>query len=1293
MGKLHRIGLMPKLRFCALVWLSAILVMPAIAQDNCDVYGVVKDQDSFKKMEGVNITVLKDGKEVESFPTSVNGKYELHLVLGSTYKLVYSKQGYISKNVVLDTKAIPEEDRAGGFQINLDMTLFQEIEGFDKKVTEQPIGKASFNPLKNDLEFDFEYTARVQREIEAELARLANAAGDKEKKLKQFNDLVAAGDRDMLAKKYEGAFKNFGEALKLFPEDKPVQAKLAEAQSLWDAEKNAAKLEEEYQRLLSEGQSNLDRKNYEAAKSKFTEASAKKPQERLPKDKIKEIDDLLKGLANRDAFNALVAEGDKKLTSKEYALAIEKYNEALKLLPAEQYPKDKIREAQAMLDALLASEQEKAEKEKRYKELIALADKNFTSSNFQEAKKQYNEALGIKSGEKHPTDRIAEIDRVLADLAAKEEANKNAAKLEEEYQRLLSEGQSNLDKKNYEAAKAKFTEASTKKPQERLPKDKIKEIDDILKGLANRDAFNALVAEGDKKLTSKEYALAIEKYNEALKLIPSEQYPKDKIREAQAILDANVASEQERAEKEKRYKELIALADKNFTSSNYQEAKKQYNEALGIKSGEKHPTDRIAEIDRVLADLAAKEEANKNSAKLEEEYQRLLSEGQSNLDKKNYEAAKAKFTEASNKKPQERLPKDKIKEIDDILKGLANRDAFNALVAEADKKFANKDYALSIEKYNEALKLFPSEQYPKDKIQEAKEMLDSMLTSEQEKAEREKRYKELVALADKNFIAANYQEAKKQYNDALGVKPGEKHPSERLTEIERILADLAAKEEAERMAALDNAEKEKLEREYNEKIQLANSLFDRKEYENARITYSEASEMKPLDKFPKSRIQRIDEILAEQEMAAKNAEEEEARKKMEEDRLAQDRARMDDDRRAEEDRLRKLEEERLQRERIAEEARRRKDDDERRRRSLNNTDTSTEDEVERYYREAKASEDAAKYNEIKNQKDREESFFAQETDQSSDRRNSNIDAASERKDNMEVIYRKGTELQWESSRGKAEEIERWESQDVERNENHGMKRLMSSEIANDIKARFQAISSKDSIRGEYLAEAERKKAESQSNQQEYESRGKTLAADNYNDVTIEKQKESVTAERGHLVWLDKKQASEDRKEQVNTDQIDAQLAANEGLANRYERKEREKDKLESIGNGKEDDARDKQKNVEEKKEREASFQDSKSRDSNLRRDASRFDRFSKDSGGQKDPEDYNLPEGAEDLQEGVNETSYELPGKTVIERTVKIGNKVDVYRKVVSKTGTFYFKNNKSITEVSWKRETLNLKD
>jgi hypothetical protein len=76
--------------------------------------------------------------------------------------------------------------------------------------------------------------------------------------------------------------------------------------------------------------------------------------------------------------------------------------------------------------------------------------------------------------------------------------------------------------------------------------------------------------------------------------------------------------------------------------------------------------------------------------------------------------------------------------------------------------------------------------------------------------------------------------------------------------------------------------------------------------------------------------------------------------------------------------------------------------------------------------------------------------------------------------------------------------------------------------------------------------------------------------------------------------------------------------------------------------------------------------------------------------GPKDPSLLNPKPGTESLAEGVTEKSYETsrPSQKVIERTVKVGAKVDTYQKVISKTGTYYFKNDISITEDQWTLDT-----
>jgi len=58
------------------------------------------------------------------------------------------------------------------------------------------------------------------------------------------------------------------------------------------------------------------------------------------------------------------------------------------------------------------------------------------------------------------------------------------------------------------------------------------------------------------------------------------------------------------------------------------------------------------------------------------------------------------------------------------------------------------------------------------------------------------------------------------------------------------------------------------------------------------------------------------------------------------------------------------------------------------------------------------------------------------------------------------------------------------------------------------------------------------------------------------------------------------------------------------------------------------------------------------------------------------------------LPYGVYENSYKIQNGIVIEHTIRDGDHVLHYRKVVMKTGTYYFKERYSITSTTWHRET-----
>ena len=82
-----------------------------------------------------------------------------------------------------------------------------------------------------------------------------------------------------------------------------------------------------------------------------------------------------------------------------------------------------------------------------------------------------------------------------------------------------------------------------------------------------------------------------------------------------------------------------------------------------------------------------------------------------------------------------------------------------------------------------------------------------------------------------------------------------------------------------------------------------------------------------------------------------------------------------------------------------------------------------------------------------------------------------------------------------------------------------------------------------------------------------------------------------------------------------------------------------------------------------------------------------------DAGSPPNPDDFRLQEEDADVPPGIQEQSYDIPNGLVIERTVRRGNQVRHFRKVVTKTGVYYFEDDRSITADRWQRETTVIPD
>jgi cytochrome c-type biogenesis protein CcmH/NrfG len=210
--------------------------------------------------------------------------------------------------------------------------------------------------------------------------------------------------------------------------------------------------------------------------------------------------------SNETNYNKFISQGDNLFNKQDYKNAKTAYQNASNIKPTEIYPKTKIAE----IDKLLAQSQEQA-KDEQYKAAVAKGDAAFAKQSFDEAKTAYNQALTIKPTEQYPKTKLAEIDKLIADKAAKEKAEAEAKAKEEQYKAAVAKGDAALAKQSFDEAKAAYNQALTIKPTETYPKTKLAEIDKLIADKAAKEK-----AEAEAKAKDEQYKAAVAKGDAAL---------------------------------------------------------------------------------------------------------------------------------------------------------------------------------------------------------------------------------------------------------------------------------------------------------------------------------------------------------------------------------------------------------------------------------------------------------------------------------------------------------------------------------------------------------------------------------------------------------------------------------------------------------------------------------------------------------------------------------------------------------------------------------------------------------
>lgn len=672
--------------------------------------------------------------------------------------------------------------------------------------------------------------------IEQLLNDLANNAATLAAREKAYKEAIAIADQKYTAKEYEASLAKYQEASGIKPTEQYPKDKIAELTALIAklngdlANKEA--IEKAYREAIALADNQFKQKDYINARSSYEKAKQVKPVETYPSTKIAEIDNLM--AANKsieEKYKGFIAVADKLFTEKQYESAKSNYQQALSIKPSESYPKQKIDEIDGILAQL--AQQRLKDLETNYQKVIAQADAAFNKKDYNLAKDSYKQALTFKPNETYPTQKITEIDRLLAEIATKKHA----------YDLAISRADNAFNESKFDAAKVDYQIALNLFPTEPYPQNRLNEIENKLLAQKNaadqqrarEKAYAQSISKGDSLFKLTKYPESKNSFNQALAIKTNEAYPKNRIAEID-----NIMAQQKMLDE--KYAGFISVADQQFISNKYDEARGNYLSASQLKQNETYPKQRIAEIDKLLADA---KNAQERQLQIDNQYTQIIAQADVQYNAQAWEQAKGLYQQASNLKSSEVYPKQRIVEIDNMLsKAASDNQKYQQAISAGDGLFNQKKYLEALPSYNLATTIKPNESYPKNKISEINTILGA-----QKKADND--YDNYIMLADAAYSQKQYDNAKGQYQAALTVKPGQAYPTQRIAEIDKFL------EEQRRLMA----EKDRIEAQYKSLITSADLLFSQTKYTEAKSSYSQASALKPDVMYPKEKIAEIDRLL------------------------------------------------------------------------------------------------------------------------------------------------------------------------------------------------------------------------------------------------------------------------------------------------------------------------------------------------------------------------------------------------------------------------------------------------
>ena len=815
-----------------------------------EIFGAVKGDH--RPLDGATIDVFENNSIIQQVVSDEYGEFIISLNLNSNFIIEIKKQDYVSKRFQINTATADNTEKDSKYFFDFVVSLFLSFDDPDLKLLENPIGIIQYDKNSHNFSFDREYSKNI-------LARLDSITTRHAQLIRNYNNAISSGNDNFQKKKYELAKNNFENAQSLQPKESYPKERLTEIYNILQT-LHATNLK--YKKIIETADKLDSAKIYQQAIENYKLALTVKPDETYPKDKINQINKTLDDIKNADiTYSKLILKGDSLLKNKNYSKSLDAYRKALFIKKEETYPKQQIEiistifseqqlfkqylnTADSLVKAknpelalnyfenalklkpddqtvkeqitktkeiLATRTKENAENEK-YKMMLDSADRFFIDQKYNEARKAYFIAQNIKPNEKYPSIKIKKIDELLKQLAVQEKLQtvyNDTIKTAEKY---YNSGELNKAIESYQRAKQLMPTATYPDEQIAFIKSKINQLQIV-------DAnYKSNIYTADQFFNKKDFEHAYIFYAEAKKNKSTEIYPETRMNEIRIIL---------KKQKEDSITQIISSAETFYKSGYLENALKLYQKAANI-----NPDDET--IKNKITELTDQINQNKND---ELKFNSLIERGDNAFRNFDYKLALSSYTESLKIKPDQQYPQNRINEIEKKYSENTNKDAsYNNYISRADSLFNSGDLNGAKNAYKRATFSKPQEDYPLKKIREIDETLNKNLTIENQK---------LIDKADELYTKNNLKEAREYYKKAIILNPIQKYPKDQIDKINKLLLD----------------------EDYNNLIQTAEEQFKKDEYEKSKTFYMQALLLKPNETLPKKRLSELSKLIKQNEFA------------------------------------------------------------------------------------------------------------------------------------------------------------------------------------------------------------------------------------------------------------------------------------------------------------------------------------------------------------------------------------------------------------------------------------------